>query len=391
MKRKVRTFDKDKEKSADKGKDKSAQSSDKDQHAVKALRRSSRNEIRLTAREETGVSTAISKLDAALTSSLDVTKKTVAISGDKKTVSGFAEVAPEGFDRATTDQVRELGDSFFPKFNFPNGGANDQGEVGRYYASHAEKQMAVLKPNEPIGVSKPMCKNCRNFFSQLAIKRGKEQIVSDPNVTRVFHTDGTVTEIFPSGTTHYSDDPDIAIGKEPNVSAVVACPDRYMLDPDSEGVNKANQNENSALSSAMEIAEKTVAISEGHKVVSGFTEEPPEGFERATTDQVRELAHDLNEYEFTNGGASDQGEVGRYYASHAEKQAAVLSPNKPIGVSKPMCLDCRKFFRELAKEKDKIQIVADPEKTRIFKPDGSIIEVNREGKVTGKKLPSSDP
>jgi hypothetical protein len=71
---------------------------------------------------------------------------------------------------------------------------------GQYYAGHAEKKQIVARPNTPVGVSRPMCADCMNFFRREAAFRGKEQVVSDPEATRVFDPDGqTVTEYWRDG------------------------------------------------------------------------------------------------------------------------------------------------------------------------------------------------
>lgn len=68
----------------------------------------------------------------------------------------------------------------------------DRGVPGRYHASHAETQAYEVAPNQPIGVSKVMCPNCRSYFRYLAHYVQKVQVVSDPDVTRIFFSDGTV-------------------------------------------------------------------------------------------------------------------------------------------------------------------------------------------------------
>jgi hypothetical protein len=59
---------------------------------------------------------------------------------------------------------------------------------------------------------------------------------------------------------------------------------------------------------------------------------------------------------------------GSYYANHAELQLAVLAPDQPLGVSNNICREgsCPLFYRALAKYRNAIQIIADPEKARIF-------------------------
>ena len=72
----------------------------------------------------------------------------------------------------------------------------DRGVPGRYDASHAETQAYEVAPNQPIGVSKVMCPNCRSYFRYLAQYVKKLQVVSDPDVTRVFFSDGRVGVVY---------------------------------------------------------------------------------------------------------------------------------------------------------------------------------------------------
>ena len=70
----------------------------------------------------------------------------------------------------------------------------DAGVIGRYWATHAEKQLSYRAPNEPIGVNRPMCDDCQNFFKQLAQRTSQIQVVADPSVTRIFYPNGQVEE-----------------------------------------------------------------------------------------------------------------------------------------------------------------------------------------------------
>jgi len=62
-----------------------------------------------------------------------------------------------------------------------------------FFCSKAEKQMSIISPNDPIGVSKSMCRDCQNYFSKLAQSEGIDQIVTDPKGTLIFHSDGSIT------------------------------------------------------------------------------------------------------------------------------------------------------------------------------------------------------
>ncbi|MFJ6166014.1 LamG-like jellyroll fold domain-containing protein [Micromonospora orduensis] len=73
----------------------------------------------------------------------------------------------------------------------------------------------------------------------------------------------------------------------------------------------------------------------------------------------------------TPGRFMDHGVDGQYYASHAERQAAIADPNQPIGVDRPMCDDCIDWFKSLAKHRGVEQRVTDPTGVNIFRPDGT--------------------
>lgn len=70
----------------------------------------------------------------------------------------------------------------------------DNGVSGRFNACHAEKQLS-MRTTEPIGVSRPMCKNCKNYFQKQSKYQGKALIVKDPQATRIFFPDETFVEL----------------------------------------------------------------------------------------------------------------------------------------------------------------------------------------------------
>jgi hypothetical protein len=126
---------------------------------------------------------------------------------------------------------------------------------------------------------------------------------------------------------------------------------------------------------------KAVA-SDGYTTMSGWdgkTTKAPSGFSRVAPEDVRahseKIGHTLEAKEIRDYNRfTEEGFPGKYNASHAEKQMALLSPNEPIGVSKEMCLDCQHFFLKQAEYTGKPQIVTDPEMTRIFMTDGKTIQ-----------------
>jgi RHS repeat-associated protein len=121
--------------------------------------------------------------------------KTVASDG-AKTLSGWTNKPPGYTD---VDPVHVVHLSNQNGHELRSGGAQDQknngGFPGKYNASHAEKQMTVASPDEPVGVSKPMCRDCQDYFAAQAQETGRPQVVTDPEVTRVFWPDGSVDVI----------------------------------------------------------------------------------------------------------------------------------------------------------------------------------------------------
>jgi hypothetical protein len=63
----------------------------------------------------------------------------------------------------------------------------EDGFPGKAAAAHGEKQQAFLHPNKPIGVSKPMCPCCRDFFQVHANATGYPQVITDPYMTRIYY------------------------------------------------------------------------------------------------------------------------------------------------------------------------------------------------------------
>ncbi|HEY7334951.1 MAG TPA: DUF4157 domain-containing protein [Bryobacteraceae bacterium] len=122
--------------------------------------------------------------------------KTAGNAGDVSTPSGYKPTrndphADEATDRAM-QEGREAG--YEPEPHEFDRSAN-AGESGRVRGSHAEKKAAELAPNEPVGVSKPMCSDCIRWFRHIAVERGIPQVVADPAFTRIFMIDGAVYRV----------------------------------------------------------------------------------------------------------------------------------------------------------------------------------------------------
>jgi hypothetical protein len=115
---------------------------------------------------------------------------------------------------------------------------------------------------------------------------------------------------------------------------------------------------------------KTVARVEGEEPLESGEADTP-GYEgkaenvRAVGAEGLEAGHEGERHIFDR--RNDPGSYGR---THAERQAARKYPNRPIGVSKPMCSNCVRYFRRLAASRDIPQFVTDPVVTHVFMPDG---------------------
>lgn len=125
----------------------------------------------------------------------------------------------------------------------------------------------------------------------------------------------------------------------------------------------------------------TSAGTKGNMTASGFNP-LRKGFQRqlyrgkVELDDVVQYSKDIKCKLTTNKYLDRNMAKGGFAASHAEKQLAVVNTkngvNTPIGVSKEMCGDCRKFFRGHARYINQEVVVADPKFTRVFKPDRSV-------------------
>jgi uncharacterized Zn-binding protein involved in type VI secretion len=120
--------------------------------------------------------------------------KTVS-SNDKKPFSGWGNKKPEGYEKVSAEEVKAKSEQIGHEIKFH---PYDRDYKGQYFSSHAEKQMSLVSPDHPIGVSKPMCNDCQGYFSKLAQFNKIEQTVADPKAIRIFKPDGTVETILRS-------------------------------------------------------------------------------------------------------------------------------------------------------------------------------------------------
>ncbi|MFF5294092.1 eCIS core domain-containing protein [Paractinoplanes globisporus] len=116
--------------------------------------------------------------------------------------------------------------------------------------------------------------------------------------------------------------------------------------------------------------QKTVAAAEGGKPTeSGWADTPGYEGKGGAVDRSRtegmEAGHERDPH-----FRDPKNVEGGYEDSHAERQAAVASPDRPIGVSSDMCPLCQGWFQRRAVSRGVTQFVADPRGVHIFLPDG---------------------
>ena len=124
---------------------------------------------------------------------LPATKKNKhkAVSSDRNNnaLSGWPKDRPPGFLDPNVEEVLQITDEMgHPRTPY----FRDQEVPGQYFASHAERQMALNAEWPHIDASKAMCADCQNWFRSLAQYQRRDWYVTDPNGTWIFRTDGAV-------------------------------------------------------------------------------------------------------------------------------------------------------------------------------------------------------
>ncbi|WP_149256886.1 RHS repeat-associated core domain-containing protein [Actinomadura sp. K4S16] len=110
--------------------------------------------------------------------------KTAAHAGGVFTLSGYADDVPTGFVRPSLEEIAKVQESI-GKARVPFFMDNSAGD-GAYYLSHAEKQAAVLRPGAEVTVTRRMCDDCFQFFTDLARATKKQHTVIDPSGPYLF-------------------------------------------------------------------------------------------------------------------------------------------------------------------------------------------------------------
>lgn len=117
-------------------------------------------------------------------------------SDHSQTLSGWSARRPEGFH--TPNDIEVLRISEIISHPRRSSGCRDHGIRGRAFASHCERQQALIADESLIGVSRPLCRDCPGWFRKYSKHDGRIWYVTEPNGTWVFWHDGAVT--MPDGT-----------------------------------------------------------------------------------------------------------------------------------------------------------------------------------------------
>lgn len=124
-------------------------------------------------------------------------------------------------------------------------------------------------------------------------------------------------------------------------------------------------------------SEKTVS-SDGDKAVSGHSPNrisnkfrQSEGVKDTSPNDVLDYGENQLGHEFNKNSSIDNGVDGQASASHAEKQLMTSRPRDPIGVSRPMCSNCKAMAQKHADFIKEDYVVTDPDGTYIFEPGGT--------------------
>ncbi|MFF8510855.1 LamG-like jellyroll fold domain-containing protein [Streptomyces sp. NPDC015492] len=113
---------------------------------------------------------------------------------------------------------------------------------------------------------------------------------------------------------------------------------------------------------------KTASETDGKFTLSGWSARKPKSFTQVNVADVAAKRLEIGMPIRKHG--LDNGEPGRYFNSHAEKQAEIMNPGGSHMVSRPMCDDCVDFFSRLAKHDGQVKTVSDPDGVNVFNTDG---------------------
>lgn len=135
-------------------------------------------------------------------------RKTIAVSEDTATVSGWDSLNPKWKpviaeqesllleqNQTKVKQYYEIYKKEFEKYGYKTRvwELDPHDDLGKHYRSHAEKQISVIKPSYSIGVSRPMCiEDCYPYLRALVQIRKQNIVIADSDGIWVFYGNSQV-------------------------------------------------------------------------------------------------------------------------------------------------------------------------------------------------------
>ncbi len=119
-------------------------------------------------------------------------KRTTA-SDDIRTISGAPQPLPDDFTPVSRQEVFDHADQIGYQIGADFRDTTIGGPQGAYNATHAEKQLGVVQPDDPIGITTKICDDCLQFLRYDAKYNNVQRVTTDPTFgTLVFQRDGSI-------------------------------------------------------------------------------------------------------------------------------------------------------------------------------------------------------
>jgi filamentous hemagglutinin len=119
---------------------------------------------------------------------------------------------------------------------------------------------------------------------------------------------------------------------------------------------------------------KTVATVGKFQTLSEWSPKRSEAFTSVDPLDILRYSEKIG-HPIKRNGKLDHGVPGQFYASHAERQAALLNSGLIEIHPHPMCPDCVAWFQRHAAFTKKQWVVRDPKNINVFYPDGSLKQI----------------
>jgi hypothetical protein len=104
--------------------------------------------------------------------------------------------------------------------------------------------------------------------------------------------------------------------------------------------------------------------------LSGWSSRISRAFTRVSTNVTAGLRNMFGMA--AKGSGNDLGVNGRYFDSHAERQAYALNPGSPIIVTRDPCAECQQFFSYASVYNQESYVISSPSGRWAFHPTGDM-------------------